>query len=128
MATSLHRRPSTFFSAIPIDQAHEQSNACVKVDGRTVGLTENPSALRRWMIAGPEVARIIGEFENSCVQGSRKVESLHHDKIVSVQTSFGRDVCSLLAELSWRKSLETYFTRRVRTCLFLTLKRLHTLM
>lgn len=46
------------FSAIPIDQAHEQNknNACVKGDGGAVGLTDNPSALRRWMIAGPEVA------------------------------------------------------------------------
>ena len=82
------------FSAIPIDQAHEQSNACVKGDGGAVGLTENPSSLRLWMIAGPEFAMIIGEFENSCVQGSRKVETRHHDQIASVQTSFGRDVRS----------------------------------
>lgn len=51
------------FSAIPIDQAHEQNNACVKGDGGAVGLTDNPGALRRWMVAGPEVARVIGEFE-----------------------------------------------------------------
>lgn len=85
------------FSAIPIDQAHEQNNACVKGDGGAVGLTENPSALRRWMIAGPEVARVIQEFENSCVQRSRKVDTRHHDQTASVQTSFGRDVRSLLA-------------------------------
>ena len=76
---------------------HTQSNACVKGDGGAVGLTENPSALHQWMIAGPEVARIIGKFENSCVQGSRKVETHRHDQIASVQTSFGRDVHSLLA-------------------------------
>jgi hypothetical protein len=51
------------FSSIPLDQAHEQNNACVKGDGGAVGLTEDPSALRRWMVAGPEVARVIGEFE-----------------------------------------------------------------
>ena len=45
MATSLHRRPSAFFLQSTIDQAHEQSNACVKGDGGAVGLTENPSAL-----------------------------------------------------------------------------------
>ena len=50
------------FSAIPIDQAHEQNNAYVKGDGGAVGLTDNPSALRWWMVAGPEVARVIGEF------------------------------------------------------------------
>lgn len=46
------------FSSIPIDQAHEQNNACIKGDGGAVGLTDNPSALRRWMVAGPEVARV----------------------------------------------------------------------
>ena len=35
------------FSAIAIDQAHEQNHAIVKGDGGAVGLTENPSALRR---------------------------------------------------------------------------------
>lgn len=50
-------------------------------------------------MAGPEVARLIGEFENSCVQGSRKVDTHHHDQTASVQTSFARDVCSLLAVL-----------------------------
>ena len=84
------------FSAIPIDQAHEQNNACVKGDGGAVGLTDNPSALRRWMIAGPEVARVIGEFENSDVRGSRRVDTHHHDQTASVQTSFTRDVCSLV--------------------------------
>ena len=49
----------------PIDHAHEQNNALVKGEGGAVGLTENPSALRRWTVSGPEVARIINEFENS---------------------------------------------------------------
>lgn len=34
------------FSAIPLDQAHEQENKFVKGDGGAVGLTENPTALR----------------------------------------------------------------------------------
>lgn len=42
-----------FFSAITFDHAHEQNNAYVKGDGGAVGLTENPEALRRWMLAGP---------------------------------------------------------------------------
>ena len=41
------------FSAMAIDQAHEQNNAAVKGDGGAVGLTENPSALKCWMICGP---------------------------------------------------------------------------
>ena len=53
------------FSAIPIDQAHEQNNACSKRDGGTVGLTDNPSALQRWMVAGLEVAALIEDFEDA---------------------------------------------------------------
>ena len=53
------------FSVIAIDQAHEQNKASVKDDGGAVGLTENPAALRRWMVSGPEMARVIEEFEPS---------------------------------------------------------------
>ena len=42
------------FSCMALDQSHEQSNKCIKGDGGVVGLTEDPSALRRWMLAGPE--------------------------------------------------------------------------
>ena len=59
---SKSKRP---FSAFAIDQAHEQNNACVKGDGGAVGLTENPVALKRWMLCGPEMARLVNEFENS---------------------------------------------------------------
>ena len=53
------------FSGIAIDQAREQNNASVTGDGGAVGLTENPAALRCWMVSGPEMARLIGEFEVS---------------------------------------------------------------
>lgn len=53
------------FSSIALGHAHEQMNAQVKGEGGAVGLTENPAALRRWIIAGPEIARIIQEFEET---------------------------------------------------------------
>lgn len=40
------------FSSSPVDQAHEQNNAIVKGSGGAVGLTENPTAFARWMVAG----------------------------------------------------------------------------
>ena len=43
------------FSEIALHHAHEQVNAIVKGQGGAVGLTENPGALRRWMVAGPEL-------------------------------------------------------------------------
>ena len=50
---------SNKFSAIAIDQCHEKNIAIVKKYGGAVGLTSNPGALRRWMVAGPELARMI---------------------------------------------------------------------
>ena len=44
------------FSSIALDHAHEQVNAIMKSKGGAVGLTENPAALRRWMVTGPELA------------------------------------------------------------------------
>ena len=51
---TVHKSPGRF-SAIAIDQAHEQNNGMVKGDGGAVGLTKNPSALRRWMISGSDL-------------------------------------------------------------------------
>ena len=53
---------SRTFSAMAIDQAHEQENAVIKGEGGAIGVTEDPSALRRWMVAGPEVSRLATEF------------------------------------------------------------------
>ncbi len=85
------------FSTIPIDQAHEQNNACIKGDGGAVGLTDNPRALRRWMVAGPEVARVIEEFHDEHHHWGRKVDTRHHDQTSSVQASFAKDVRSLVS-------------------------------
>ena len=64
--------------------------------GGAVGLTDNPSALRRWMVAGPEVARVIGEFEKADLHWNTRVDTHHHDQAASVQISFAKDVRSLV--------------------------------
>lgn len=84
------------FSSIPIDQAHEQNNACIKGDGGAVGLTDNPNALRRWMVAGPEVAKAIEEFQDQHLNWGRQADTRHHDQTPSVQMSFAKDVRSLV--------------------------------
>ena len=38
------------FTVIAIDHAHEQNNAHIKGDGGAVELTDNPDALRCWMV------------------------------------------------------------------------------
>ena len=81
-----------------IDQCHEQNNATVKQVGGAIGLMTNPSALRRWMIAGPEVARLVAEFES--LQDCKKTsDHRHHEQHPSVQVSFLKDVKSLVAVL-----------------------------
>ena len=52
-------------STIAIDQAHEQNNKVIKEDGGAIGLTEHPSALRRLMVADPEISRILGQLEDN---------------------------------------------------------------
>ena len=81
------------FSAIPIDQAHENNNEIVKGSGGAVGLTENPSAFRKWMLSGPEQARILKEFEGS-LQGGSEIHS-HHEESLATQQSFRDQVSSL---------------------------------
>ncbi|CAC5423003.1 unnamed protein product [Mytilus coruscus] len=87
------------FSAIAVDHAHEQNNALVKSDGGAIGLTESPVALRRWMIAGPEMARLVQEFEISTdpehETESDELES-HHEDTTSTQLAFHRDVTALV--------------------------------
>ena len=59
-----------------IDQCHEQQNKLVKRDGGAIGLTEDEDRLRKWMVWGAEVARIVMEFEkkNSVLKQIRKTE------------------------------------------------------
>ena len=65
------KKTANRFSAIAIDQTHEQNNASVKDDGGAVGLTGNPPALRRWMVSGLEMARVTGEFETLFERGGQ---------------------------------------------------------
>ena len=90
------QKSKKIFSSIAIDQAHEQNNACIKGDGGAVGLTDNPSALRRWMIAGPEVVRAIEEFQRENLHSGKENNIHHHDQTASVQASFIKDVRSLI--------------------------------
>jgi hypothetical protein len=64
------------FSSIAVDHAHEQCNKLMKDDGDAIGLTGNAHALRRWMVAGPEIARMINEFEGTFNSLSNK----HHEQ------------------------------------------------
>ena len=90
------RKTQRRFSAISIDQAHEQNNALVKDEGGAIGLTENPAAFLRWMVAGPEIVRVITEFENHERRSQVQSEKQHHEQTKEMQTSFKKDVSALV--------------------------------
>ena len=89
------------FSALAHDQVHEQLNAMVKGDGGAIGIIYNELALRRWMVGGPELARIICEYQESSNMNTGKSEK-HHEQIPSTQKAFltqMRDVVLVVEEL-----------------------------
>ena len=79
-------------------------NACIKGDGGVVGLTDDPNALQRWMIAGLEVARATGEFQDAMEpvhkdNTEEPLESKHHKENESWQKLFVKDVRSLTSSI-----------------------------
>jgi len=66
----------------------------VKGKGGVIGLTENPLALRRWMICDPELARCISEFENESEENNALL--WHHEKGFAAQLSFKQQTQSLI--------------------------------
>ena len=88
------------FSAVAIDQAHEQNNATVKGDGGAVGLFQNEDALTKWMVSGPEIARILAEFDASLCTINRQEDMCHHDQSKGVQKDFVEKVKSLTASIT----------------------------
>ena len=52
----------------------------MKDDGGTVGLTESPAALQRWMVSGPEMARLINDFESAVNHAQVIIDRRHHEQ------------------------------------------------
>lgn len=52
-------KSSRQFPAVAIDQAHEQVNAIIMSNEGAIGVTEDPSALRIWIITAPEVTHLV---------------------------------------------------------------------
>ncbi|KAK3881246.1 hypothetical protein Pcinc_014328 [Petrolisthes cinctipes] len=54
-----------------------QITACSQAEGAS-GVTEDPSALRRWMIAGPEVTHLVAQYEAACGTKEGTEHASHH--------------------------------------------------
>ena len=83
------------FSGLAIDQAHEQANAIVKGDGGAIGITEDPSALRRWMVSGPEVSHLVSQYESASELKVSSEDDKHHEQSYQSQKSFRNQVQKL---------------------------------
>ena len=81
-------KSSREFSALAIGQAHEQANAVIKADGGAIGVTEDPSALIRWMVAGPEVNQLVAQYEIASETKETVVHTNHHEQTPKVQQVF----------------------------------------
>ena len=85
------------------DQADEQGN-----DREAVGLQRNPAALRRCMVADPEISRMIQEFECHSIHSLTS----HHDPSHNSQVTFKKDVEGVVdAFVTW----VIYFSKTVVT-------------
>ena len=74
------------FSMIGFDQKPEQQNKELMMRGATLNLSDE-CVFKEWAVAGPEIARVITEFE----AGMRKRKNAvlkHHDPIPSIQQRF----------------------------------------
>ena len=57
-------KKSDSLSNIGEDQAHEQQNKIVKIDGGAIGILENDDALQEWATADPQIAEILEIAQN----------------------------------------------------------------
>ena len=59
-------KSNNHFSAIALDQGHEQNNAMIKGSGGAIGIlsSDSESALRRWEVAEPDVGGLLEECKS----------------------------------------------------------------
>ena len=76
------------FSALAIDQAHEQANAVIKGDDGAIVVTEDPYALQRWMIAVPEVSHLVAQYELTSEANDANENTRHHEQTEHTQKAF----------------------------------------
>ena len=79
---------------MPRDQSHEQTNKEIKGDGGAIGLTQSPAELQKWLLAGPEMARLVSEIETSMAHKNSSFK--HYEETPGVQETFANHVKELV--------------------------------
>ena len=88
------------FSNIHLDQNHEQLNDYLKKSGGIVGLTEDPAALKRFLVCAPLVAELCNDFKNSFAGTNEPFSNKHHAESSYMQQRFLKDKKALLETIS----------------------------
>ena len=63
--------------------------------GGAIGPTENPVAFKRWMLASPEQATLLTEFENQFIEEKENTWCKQHEQGLSTQVLFQKHSNSL---------------------------------
>ncbi|KAJ8888479.1 hypothetical protein PR048_007970 [Dryococelus australis] len=88
------RKTERSFLAFALDHAHGQLNSVLKSDGGIVGLTQNIETLRRFMVAGLELARMLHLFEERHCYN--KPQLRHHEETLSCREKFSKHVDAIV--------------------------------
>ena len=75
-----------------------QNSTLIKGEGGAVGLMDNPDALARWTIAGPEISCIINEFNEAVNTNGENYHGdfFHHDQSPTFQSTSPNGVKCLI--------------------------------
>ena len=69
------------FSLITADHCHEQNSGVMKGEGGIIVLTQDANSLLKWAVAGPELVRVICEFETMMVgKQQNSAKRNHHEQ------------------------------------------------
>ena len=71
-------------------------NKLIKGEGGAIGLTENPKALERFLIAGPEISRIIDEYNERFPHIGSTKSNKHHEQNPTTQAKFIKHVRAMV--------------------------------
>ena len=98
-----------------LDQIHEQNNKIIKGSGGASDLLnkEDDSALLRWEVCSPELARIILEFESSLDRNDIPSESKtkHHENNEAFNKRFSSDVSRLVKYVPVNQFSQDYLAK-----------------
>ena len=83
------------FPNMGVDQAHEQNNKCVKIDGGAIGILESEQALLEWAVSGPIVTNMLGEVFDTANENDEY--RYHHEDTDHFERTFPGDKAKLIA-------------------------------